>query len=490
MFALVLILGLSAYSIFLLGILGLLYPLPIIFITVITFIIFILFIKKRFTLPRLDKYSKMLLIFLLFQILVNIIGVLGPEIGFDALWYHLTLPKLWLQYHSLIYFPGAVYKYSVMPMLTEMFYIPAIFIQGANLAKFIHFVFGILSCLVTYKISRICLSRSWALLAVLIFYSNLVVGWESTTAYIDLSRTFFESAALLFFLRGRYHQSAVSLGFAVCTKLLALVSLPIFIILLFLQKKFSRIVSYTLIVITVPALWFIRSFIATGNPVYPFFNSIYGETSVSLNPADIWNLFTHSPDPVSPLFLILFPLAFFIYRNFRSRGLLLFSALSLPFWFITPRSGGGRFILPYLPAFSALSVIIISFVSDIFIKKSLIFLALFLALTSVLYRSTANFKYLPVILGRQSSNDFLSRHLDFTFGDYIDSDNYLKNNLPPDSKISVLGINNKYYLNYFITDSLPDYILIRYTDADLPQKYSKALLIHENLLTKTRLYKL
>ena len=39
-----------------------------------------------------------------------------------------------------------------------------------------------------------------SLLAVLLFYTNLVVGWMSITAYIDLSRTYFEIMSFLSFV--------------------------------------------------------------------------------------------------------------------------------------------------------------------------------------------------------------------------------------------------------------------------------------------------
>ena len=38
-----------------------------------------------------------LFVILIGQILVNLIGALGPELGFDALWYHLTEAKLFWQ---------------------------------------------------------------------------------------------------------------------------------------------------------------------------------------------------------------------------------------------------------------------------------------------------------------------------------------------------------------------------------------------------------
>src|SRR6185437_14950424 len=115
----------------------------------------------------------------------------GPEIGFDALWYHLTLPKLYLGWHQVRHIPGGLLYYSDMPKLTEMLYISGLAILGETGAKLIHFSFGILCCIALYKVGRKFFSPLLSLIAVAIFYSNLVVGWESISAYIDLARTFF-----------------------------------------------------------------------------------------------------------------------------------------------------------------------------------------------------------------------------------------------------------------------------------------------------------
>jgi len=141
------------------------------------------------------------LFYLALQACVNFVGLLGPAIGFDAMWYHLTLPKLYLMYHAVLYFPGGVLLYSTMPHLTEMLYTAGLSFGSDFWARFIHYLFGILDCIVIYMIGRKFLSAKWALLLPVIFYSNLVVGWESVSAYIDLSRTFFTVTALLAFLK-------------------------------------------------------------------------------------------------------------------------------------------------------------------------------------------------------------------------------------------------------------------------------------------------
>ena len=47
-------------------------------------------------LSNINKLELVLIVILLTQGIINLIGALGPELGFDALWYHLTLPKIYL----------------------------------------------------------------------------------------------------------------------------------------------------------------------------------------------------------------------------------------------------------------------------------------------------------------------------------------------------------------------------------------------------------
>lgn len=134
--------------------------------------------------------------------------------AFDALWYHLTLPKLYLLKGSFYFVPVS---------------------------------FGLLICLSIFKIAKKYLSQELSLLAVVIFYSNLVVAWESITAYIDLSRTFFELLAFWAIIKWRETKisiwlfySSLIMGLAISTKLLSFGTLAILAILIFFYlRKFN-----------------------------------------------------------------------------------------------------------------------------------------------------------------------------------------------------------------------------------------------------------
>lgn len=462
-------------------------------------------IRKRIKKPKiqLDKFGKLLFSLLLIQILVNLIGALGPEISFDALWYHLTLPKIFLLYHSIFYIPGGLLYYSLFPKLGEMLFLAALTIDGEIFVKLIHFIFGILTVAVTYKVSRKILDQNFSLLACLILSSNLVFSWESTTAYVDLIRSFFEVLTLWAFLNKDTIRSGISLGLAISTKLLSFGSLPIFLTLhiLFRKKYFKSIVVFTILSILVPLPWLIFSYIKTGNPVYPLFTESY-QTSINISLfqiiPDTLNLLLKADDPISPIYLITLPLIILSFKRFSQnlKIITIYSLLAILIWYLIPRTGGGRFILPYLPVFSILVSGTIAFLKFNQLKKLLIILTIFIALVTIGYRSIANYKYLNVILGRELKEEFLAKNLNFNFGDFYDVDGFFKQNIKAEDKVLLYGFHNLYYVNFsFIHESWVKkgdrfkYIAIS-KDSKLPKKFSFWPLIYYNQTTGVKVYSL
>lgn len=514
MFAFAFLIGIYSYLIFLLGIAGKLFSSNILFVSIIFLAAIYFYFKSKVKGIdiRLDRFGKFMVLLITTQALINLIGALGPEISFDALWYHLTLPKIFLDNHSVFSVPGGLLYYSLFPKLGEMLYITALSIDGEVLAKLIHFSFGLLTIAAIYLASRIFLNRNYSLLACLIFSSNLVFGWESITSYVDLIRTFFEIMALWgilkFIEKGNEKdliRSGVSLGFAVSSKLLALGSLPIFFVLIFLKKKdfFKNFLIFFFLVVLIPLPWFFYSFLKTGNPIYPIFTSYYQHSlAFSFNPIDILSelgkLFLRSDDPISPVYLILLPLVLVRFTKFNKhlRALTFYSILALIVWFITPRTGGGRFVLPYLPAFSILAAGTIASLKHTSIRKFTIGVAFLVALVTIFYRSAANYKYLPVIFGEETKKEFLTKNLNFNFGDFYDVDGFFSKTIKPGEAVLLYGFHNLYYVDFpFIHESWVKkgnkfkYIAVS-IQSILPKRFSFWPLIYYNKTTGVKVYSL
>lgn len=508
MFALAILIGIYSYGIFALGVIHFIYPITIILFTVAWLFGVIWWFRRDNTIreqikdmslsiKKLNFFSKLLLVLLVILWSINLIGVLAPEISFDALWYHLTIPKIFVQHNSFFYIPGGLYYYSLMPKLVDLLYIPSVMINSAVGAKLIHYMFGILTLIVLYKISRYYLSQALSLLVIFIFSSSLVVAWEATTAYIDLGRTFFEVMAvygLIRFVQEKKElwliESAIMLGLAIATKLIAIGSLMVIVsVLIFLFRsnlvkavKISAL--YSVIAFLVPLPYFIFAYLQTGNPVYPLFTEFYTTQLQSFSllsfPSQIWSVFVVGSDPINPLYIIVLPLLFFVWSRFSNRDRLIgiYVIASLIVWLITPRTGGGRFLLPYLPIFSLFVVMIITRLQQPYLRNAIIFIAIIVGFSTIGYRGIASAKYIPVIIGTESKEEFLKNNLNFQFGDFYDTTGYFAENINIADRVLIYGVHNLWYVNFpFVHESYIqegdefNYILAP-SDMVLPERFS------------------
>jgi hypothetical protein len=505
LFTLSLIIGAYSYSIFFLGVFSQINNTTIALVTSIFLIAVLYFIKplnfvKRFEdlilfLKKIGKFEKLLIILICLMTSVNLIGVLGPELSFDALWYHLTIPKIYLLEGRIIHISGGLLYYSDMPKLLEMIYIPGLAYGGETLVKFTHFMFGLLSCIVLYKLSRLFLNTKYSIAAVLIFYSNPVVAWQSTVAYIDLGRTFFEILALFFLLNGSYTRSAVSLGLAITTKLLAFTSLIIFLPLIYFRTKSAlESIKFMLLSLLIPLPWFIFSYINTGNPVYPFFTNIY-QVSGNFNFFESLKNFVYNADPISPVYILVFPVLILVFRNFSKSEKILaaYSIAAFVLWCFTPQTGGGRFIMAYLPAFSVLAMICLKYLKISLAKNYLWALIICVGIITIMYRAAASYKFVPVILRQTTKTEFLAKNLNYNFGDFYDVEGYFEKNINNSDKVLIYGIHNLYYVNFPFTHNswhtkgdFFNYVLVQ---GGVPKGYGNEIPVYENNTTNVKLYK-
>lgn len=517
MFLVALAIGVYSYLIFLLGIFGLLYKNIIIFVS-ITYLLVLLFqFKKNMSFSfsylknrKLSRISNIVLILIIIQAFVNLIGALGPELSFDALWYHLTIPRIFFENHSIIHIPGNLLYYSDLPKNIDLIYLSILSFSNEIGVKLIHFGFGILSLFALYKLSRIFLTKEYSLLTCLIFYSSLVVGWQSITSYIDLGIVFFEIVALsqfvLWFEKKEFKYliySSIMLGLSLSSKISVFNSIGIYLfilIIIFLNKRINFLsyikasFAYILIPILITLPWFIFSFINTKNFIYPLFENFF-ILSFDRNLINILNLFLFSSDPINPIYLIVLPFVLYFFKKFDYKNKILFTYvfLSLIFWLITSSVGGSRFILPYLPAFSILVAFLVFLIKNQLIKKYLIFLIFLISISSISYRFLANYKFIPVIFGIQTKSEFLSNNLNFSFGDFYDTDNYFKETIKNTDKVLLYGFHNLYYVKFPFIDSSwvkkgDKFNYIATQNSLIPERFSDWKQIYYNERTNVRLY--
>jgi hypothetical protein len=210
----------------------------------------------------------------------------APFHGWDALTYHLALPERYLHANAVVVTPFS--SYSAFPLNTEMLYAVALGIDAEASARLLHFEFGVLSLLALYALGR-QRSRLCAVLAPLFLLADPLFSWELTAAYSDLPLAFYALLAVVAlheWRQGAGLQSLARCGVFAGAALAARYQgalVPAVVCLLIvaspLRVRFRHRLQAAAVVaglsLAVVSPWLIRNLVFAGNPVTPFFQSLF-----------------------------------------------------------------------------------------------------------------------------------------------------------------------------------------------------------------------
>ena len=224
-----------------------------------------------------------------------VFDALDDSIAWDADVYHLTLPRLYLAAGG---FYRVVYNvYSNWPQNLELLFGVGL-LDSIQVANLLHMCFGLAAAA---SAALLAVGRQYSpfsftgLLAATLFLINPVVGRQIATASVDCAGAFFFSIAGAWLLSRQHTDQAsrfpgndslvltgVLCGLAAGVKLngiLAAVALGLSTALFFCGRPSERLRAALVIVGCASLLlapWLLKSFLLTGNPVYPFFHDIFG----------------------------------------------------------------------------------------------------------------------------------------------------------------------------------------------------------------------
>jgi hypothetical protein len=212
---------------------------------------------------------------------------LAPETEFDAVWYHLDLPRRWLQAGHPI---DDITEYiSLYPFTWELLFGAGISVGGVASAKLLHWAALPLCSAVIVLLGKRTHVNGW--LAAAIFCTAPTVFWEATTAYVDLALAFHIGVAVYAAVcwsgtddRRWLVVSALQLGVACATKHLGLVAVASVVPVLYVVRQrragvvpaIRSAVVVCLVLLAVAAPWYVRSALASGNPVFPELSNVFG----------------------------------------------------------------------------------------------------------------------------------------------------------------------------------------------------------------------
>jgi 4-amino-4-deoxy-L-arabinose transferase-like glycosyltransferase len=362
----------------------------------------------------------------------------APTTAWDDLTYHLAAPKTYLRDGGIHYIPTD--HHSNFPFTLEMLYTLGLLLRDQTLARLFHFAALVLTVLGLYCLGRDHFGKWVGPLAAATLVFTPTVQGEMGTAYTEFGLALYQLLAvyaLLEHLRGAAQTMTdrqdrptaapradswldllgLNLGFALGIKATALVSLAALLgILAFLGwqdrqpgKEVGRgLLRVALIALFVGSPWYLKSYLWTGNPVFPFLHRIFpspywsadreaaykaaqqdfgrperiartgnpahrqwnAHRRLSRFPTVLWRLTMEAPDfydraqsfaagQIGPLYLGFLPVAVgFWLAALRQRPravgvLLVYSLLSLLFWFQTMQYT--RYLVPLLPVWALLA---------------------------------------------------------------------------------------------------------------------------------------
>lgn len=396
-------------------------------------------------------------------VVVYLVYVAAPEIGPDAIRYHLGLVR---EYVRLEGFPERIGFYEILPQGIDMLFVPAYGLAEHGGAKAVHFGFLLALLPALRRLGQeLGLGPVQADGAAIVFWLAPVLGVLGVSAYTDAALLLFAVTAWLMLLQWRKNgdaaflvHGALAAGFCYAIKpTFGWVAVLAFVYVVWREKRWRAAVVFAGMVVLAIAPWMIRAMVETGNPVAPFFNhwfpnDVFTE-AVDRRLSSAYSAFR--PDfswasslldylwrggnqgVLGPGFLVL-PAAL-LTRDGRRWSIL--AVLLLVPWVLNT---GTRFLLPAaaVAMIAACRVLPDKAVMGLVVLQSICCFPPILALLQNGHGWKLDEIPVQVVLGRESERDYLLRHI----GNY-DATELVRQFVPKGAGVFALGPVQEAYLD-------------------------------------------
>lgn len=421
--------------------------------------------------------NKLLFFAVLIFLLISFLRLIPPEIGEDSIGYHTDLPRLYLKNHSMILPSKEPQRTLPSPQLGEMSYMITEFLGFRDASRYIHFTFYtlIVLLLIYWKYNK--KNNFVGLYSALLFMTASVVIRHSSKANVDYQWMYCWLISIIVLVNNNKLKasniviSSILFGGVMATKLWTIAFLPVFLVYILIKSKITKstvkyLSAFLLGVFSIPFLWYLRSFIITGNPFFPAFLKS-GSEETNINFVDIFfyigfnsSIFNYSNlTAFSPLFFLsvifILPNLISKFKTFKEicRGdlFLFFSVLIVENIFIKYYLGR------YLMGTYLISVIIVAMASDRFLLiKNIVFKLPFNFILAILisYYFLSTLIILPYGFGWADKNKYLTRVLYRDNSSYYNFDNLFDKWMDNDDVVATHGVFGFYYANFpYIDDN-------------------------------------
>ncbi|HEV7213486.1 MAG TPA: glycosyltransferase family 39 protein, partial [Chloroflexota bacterium] len=221
-----------------------------------------------------------------------------PPFGYDALWYHLTAPRAFLQQHSFVNLPAI--GQAGFPFTVEMLYTIGLAFGSDAASALLHLSFAVLTIVGVWSFGARCFERRTAWLAVAALLTASDIQRLGILADIDLGLMLFEflaAYALLIWLEERNPSwlvlAGAMAGLAMGSKYTALALLaPMGLLLLCangsgwrsLRGSVRPLAVFVVCALLVASPWYLKNLIVYHDPLYPFLRPSFLDPALTLPP--------------------------------------------------------------------------------------------------------------------------------------------------------------------------------------------------------------
>lgn len=262
--------------------------------------------KPKFSNPLTGvKLHGWLAISLTFVVCVTAaVAAMAPPgtLEWDTLSYHFAVPKTWLRAGRILFLPYD--HHSNFPFTLQLGYMAMLSAGSEAAAKWLHTLCGLALSISVYATTRRLLpnSKFAPLVSVATLLGIPMIFWELTVAYVDIATTLFTWTSLSVLLvlmqtegnaspasKARMQMLVLSgtlMGCALGTKMTVLVFWGMILAGMigygFLVRKTQYLTTISHAAIwgglglLIGSPWYVKTYLYTGNPVYPYFYQIFG----------------------------------------------------------------------------------------------------------------------------------------------------------------------------------------------------------------------
>jgi 4-amino-4-deoxy-L-arabinose transferase-like glycosyltransferase len=353
--------------------------------------------RRWFSKNRIDSASLALTGLLALAVWVSFRLPLYPPVQWDATEYHLASAKIYAQAHGLVL--TEFLRFPVAPQLNQMLFTLALLWYDDIAAQLIQYLLTFVTAAAVFAFAARYFTPLAGLLGAAIWLSSPLVIWSGSSAYIDTGLTLFLGlgvfAFIIYIQEGQRYWlflTAALLGFAAAVKYPALFVVAICgLVVLWItlrRRRWIDLLIFGAVLLAAGAPFYLRNWIISGNPIFPFGGTIIPQRLWSLEDLERMNLdgtrqgvprtlagylklpwywvfepqrFTNEvtgKPAVSPAFVYLFPFSLLLAaRHKTARWLALFILSFTAFWFLSAQSL--RYLMPVFPWISVMAAAVV-----------------------------------------------------------------------------------------------------------------------------------